>query len=64
MYYAVRGLDDIYQLERDRGEIYFLENGTAAWDYTSPCRLQRSLTLSTTNTTFAERLEKLLLFEP
>ena len=64
IHYAVRGLDGAYRIERDRGEIYFLENGTAVWNYTSPSRLQRSIDLSINNATFAARLEELLLSEP
>ncbi|XPS77026.1 hypothetical protein M3J09_009068 [Ascochyta lentis] len=64
IYYAVRGLDDAYRFERKRGEIYFFENGTAAWNYRSPSRLQRSIDLKINNTTLAGRLEGLLLSKP
>lgn len=61
VYYAVRGLHDVYKFERERGEIRFLENGTAVWNYGSPSRRQRSVELKITNATFAARLEDLLL---
>ena len=64
IYYAVRGLDVSYTVERDRGKIYFLENGTAAWNYSSPSRLQRSIDLKVNNATFAKRLEEIPLFKP
>lgn len=64
MYYAVRGLDNVYCFERDHGEIQLSGNGTAIWDYDSPSRLQRSIELKVGNATFAARLEKLLLSEP
>lgn len=63
IYYAVRGLDDVYQVERNQGEISFRENGTAVWDYESGSRLQRSIDLNVNNATFAARLEELLLCE-
>ncbi|KAJ4990568.1 inosine/uridine-preferring nucleoside hydrolase [Stagonosporopsis vannaccii] len=64
IYYAVRGLESVYRFERDRGEIRFHENGTAIWDYGSRSRLQRSIELRVSNTTFAAKLERLLLSEP
>ncbi|KAH6613942.1 hypothetical protein C7974DRAFT_404100 [Boeremia exigua] len=64
IYYAVRGLDQAYRFERDRGKISFLANGTAVWDYEFPSRLQRSIELKIDNATFAARVERILLFEP
>ncbi|KAF1928069.1 uncharacterized protein M421DRAFT_101425 [Didymella exigua CBS 183.55] len=64
IYYAVRGLDDIYGVERGEGEITFSQNGTAVWDYSSQSRLQQSIDLKINNVTFAARLEELLLSEP
>jgi hypothetical protein len=61
IYYAVRGLDNIYSVERSRGEITFTVNGTAVWDYSSRSRLQRSIELNVNNATFAARMEDLLI---
>lgn len=61
IYYAIRGLDDIYQVERSRGAINFPENGTAVWNYKSRSRLQRSIGLRIDNATFAARMEDLLI---
>ncbi|KAL9115923.1 MAG: hypothetical protein Q9227_000291 [Pyrenula ochraceoflavens] len=64
MYYAVQGLDDVYFFDRTRGAIQFLPNGTAVWDYDMPTSLQRSIDLRISNTTFSQRIEKLLLWDP
>jgi hypothetical protein len=64
MYYAIRGLEDVYFFDRTEGEIYFFTNGSAGWNYTSPSRLQRSVDLCIANTTFARRIEDLLLLGP
>ncbi|KAF2852542.1 hypothetical protein T440DRAFT_516385 [Plenodomus tracheiphilus IPT5] len=64
IYYAIRGLGDVYVSERSRGEIYFFGNGSADWNFTAPSRRQRSVELRLDNATFASRLEDLILSYP
>ncbi|KAF2874699.1 hypothetical protein BDV95DRAFT_563427 [Massariosphaeria phaeospora] len=64
VYFAVRGLDDVYTYERNRGEITFTPDGTASWNYNSPSKLQRSVGLKIQAGTFAKRIEDLLLLKP
>lgn len=61
MYYAVRGLDDVYSVGFDQGGVYFLDNGSAAWNESAPSHLQRSIALKVDNITIANRIETALV---
>ncbi|KAF2835458.1 hypothetical protein M501DRAFT_962511 [Patellaria atrata CBS 101060] len=64
MYYVVRGLGDVYKFSKTRGEVYFFPNGSAAWNDSSPSRLQRVVDLKVSNVTLAKKIESILLWEP
>ncbi|PWW72621.1 hypothetical protein C7212DRAFT_347851 [Tuber magnatum] len=65
MYYAVRGLDDVYVYNKTGGSVFFMPNGTAIWrDNVTAAAPQNWVNLKISNVTFAERLEGILLWQP
>lgn len=68
MYYAVRGLDDVYSFNSTRGRAIADENATLTWDTSDrSAPNQKSLIYSADGigpSEFAVRLEDLLLWEP
>jgi len=65
MYYAVRGLDDVYVYNKTGGSVFLMPNGTAIWrDNVTAAAPQNWVNLKISNVTFAERLEEILLWQP
>ncbi|KAG0640417.1 hypothetical protein HOY80DRAFT_16156 [Tuber brumale] len=65
IYYAVRGLDDVYVYNKTGGSVFFMPNGTAIWrDNVTSVAPQNWVNLKISNETFADRLEGILLWQP
>ncbi|KAI5841740.1 hypothetical protein DFP73DRAFT_480552, partial [Morchella snyderi] len=65
IYYAIRGLDDVYHYNKTGGAVTILPNGTSTWDDSAvPAGKQNWVDLTMSNVTFAKRLEDILLWEP
>ncbi|CUS11303.1 unnamed protein product [Tuber aestivum] len=65
IYYAIRGLDDVYVYNKTGGSVFFMPNGTAIWrDNVPPTAPQNWVNLKISNVTFAGRLEGILLWQP
>lgn len=65
VYYAIRGLDDVYHYNKTGGSVVVYPNGTSRWnDSAIPPATQNWVDLSISNVTFANRLESILLWEP
>lgn len=65
VYYAIRGLDDVYHYNKSAGGVIVYSNGTSRWNASAtPPETQNWVDLSISNVTFAQRLEDILLWEP
>lgn len=65
IYYAIRGLDDVYHYNKTGGAVTIHPNGTSTWDdKAKPAGKQNWVDLTMSNVTFAKRLEDILLWEP
>jgi hypothetical protein len=67
LYYAVRGLDDVYAFNFTHGVVVADSKATTSWNFESNSTRQNAVVWSEDgigNVTFAERLEDILLWQP
>ena len=64
MYYVALGIDQVYIYRSSNGRLTVSPLGKTTWDSKTKSPLQRSLALAVDNTSFAQRLEDILLWKP